>query len=283
MNAVDYFGVIIVVSLLECVVPRRAAADTLRVRWFGNFGMSILNTILVRSLFPILGVGWALFCAARGWGLFNSLSFPRWVVFAATIAVLDLIYYVQHNALHRVPILWKIHRAHHTDNDVDFTTGARFHPFEALFTTSIELAAIAVLGAPPAAVLISALLSTTLTFLEHGNLRLPSALERLLRLALVTPDMHRIHHSEERLETNSNFGTVFPWWDRLFGTYRERSEADVAALSFGLAEFRGRKHQTLPWMLAQPFLKPELSAQTQPLPSGLREDRWIPHSREERG
>jgi sterol desaturase/sphingolipid hydroxylase (fatty acid hydroxylase superfamily) len=138
---------------------------------------------------------------------------------------------------------------------MDFSTGARFHPFEALFTTVVLMAAIAALGAPPAAVFISQILTTALTFLEHGNLRVPDRIHRTLRLAVVTPEMHRIHHSEDAVEGNSNFGTIFPWWDRLFRTYLDRPAADEAAFRFGLEEFREPKHQTLPWMLAQPFLR----------------------------
>jgi sterol desaturase/sphingolipid hydroxylase (fatty acid hydroxylase superfamily) len=252
--AINYFGVIIVVSLLECVVPRRAAAGTLRLRWFGNFALSILDTILVRALFPVVGLGWALFCAERGWGLFNNVSLPRWVSFVLTIGILDLVYYVQHNVLHRVPVLWTLHRAHHTDHDMDFSTAARFHPIESLFTTMVVMAAIALLGAPPAAVFVSQLLTSALTFLEHGNLRLPESVNQYLHLAFVTPDMHRVHHSQDVRETNTNFGTVFPWWDRIFGTYLERPAADEAGFTYGVAEFRDPKHQMLPWMLAQPFL-----------------------------
>ena len=137
---------------------------------------------------------------------------------------------------------------------MDFSTAARFHPFEAFFTTIVLMAAIAALGAPPAAAFVSQLLTTALTFLEHGNLRVPDRIDRTVRLALVTPDVHRIHHSEDGREGNSNFGTIFSWWDRLFGTYLERAAADEAAFKFGLEEFQEPKHQTLPWMLAQPFL-----------------------------
>jgi sterol desaturase/sphingolipid hydroxylase (fatty acid hydroxylase superfamily) len=216
-----------------------------------------MNPVLVRVLFPIVGFGWALLCADRGWGLFNRVSVPLWASFPVTVLALDLVAYLQHNLMHRLPILWRVHRLHHTDHDVDFTTGARFHPLEALFTTSVALVTIVSLGLPAAAVFVSELLSMLLTFSEHGNLRVPVSMSRLLGLAVVTPDMHRLHHSDQLRETNSNFGTVFPWWDRLFGTFLECEPQRHADVTFGLAEFADRKHQTLPWMLAQPFLEPD--------------------------
>jgi len=261
--AVNYFGVIIIVSLLECVAPQRAAADTLRLRWLGNFGLSILDTLLLRALLPVAGLGWALLCAQHRWGLFNAFKVPYWIGFAATLLALDLTAYLQHNALHRVPLLWTCHRAHHTDHDVDFTTGARFHPFESLITTTVMMLVTAALGAAPAAVFVSELLATTLTFVEHSNIRVSPFLNRVLCFALVTPDMHRVHHSMQVHETNSNFGTVFPWWDRMYGTYLEpdTSSAGRKMLKFGLSGFRDAKHQTLPWMLAQPFLHPDETAE----------------------
>jgi sterol desaturase/sphingolipid hydroxylase (fatty acid hydroxylase superfamily) len=255
--AVDYFGIIIVVALLECVVPRRAAGDTLRLRWAGNFGLTIIGSILVRSLFPVAAIGWATFCQQRGWGLFNRFPAAAWLEFCVTLLALDVTAYAEHYVLHRVPLLWRLHRTHHTDHDYDFTTGVRFHPFETIFRTPVTLGAILAVGAPPAAVLVSQLLSVAITFIEHGNLRIPSSLDRVVKLFLVTPDMHRIHHSEEGAESRSNFATTFPWWDRLFGTYKDQPAAGHDGMTFGVSAFDDRKHQTLPWMLAQPFLREE--------------------------
>ena len=159
LYAFVYFGAIIVVALLESVLPRRAAGNTLGLRWFGNFSLTIIGAILVRALFPLVGVGWAVFCSERGLGLFNQVTWPPWSEFALTIVAIDAVYYVQHYMLHRIPMLWRLHRTHHSDQEYDFTTGVRFHPFEAVYTTAVLLAAILALGAPPVAVLASQLLS----------------------------------------------------------------------------------------------------------------------------
>ena len=253
--AVEYFGVIIALALLEWVVPRRPAGDTLRQRWIGNVGIAIVDTILVRSLFPIIGLGFAILCSERGWGLFNQFAVPRWAAFVLTIVALDLAYYAQHYLLHQIPVLWRLHQVHHSDQDYDFTTGLRFHPLESVFSTAVLLGAILALGAPPIAVLVFQLLSVGVSFVEHANLRIPSSLDRVLRMFVVTPDMHRIHHSQNMREGQSNFATTFSWWDRLFGTYVDQPAAGHEGIAFGLAQFPERKHLTLPWMLAQPFLR----------------------------
>lgn len=284
--AFEYFGIVIVVSMLEWVVPRRLAGDTLRLRWSGNFGITIVDTILVRFLFPMLGVGWAAFCSERGWGLFNQFAFPIWLQLVLTLPALDVVSYAQHYLLHCAPLLWRFHRTHHTDHDYDFTTGVRFHPLETIYSTAILLGAIAVLGAAPIAVLVSQLLSMGITFVEHANVRVPSSLDRVLRFLVVTPDMHRIHHSQDRRETESNFGTIFPWWDRLFGTYVNQPAGGHERIAFGLAEFGERKHLTLPWMLALPFLRAqtqqivpvELASAGQPQPEHEADARGNPDS-----
>ena len=273
--AVDYFGIIIVVSLLEYVVPRREPATTMRLRWVSNFGVSIIGTFAIKALFPLATVGWAAFCRDRGWGLFNQLAVPAWLTFIVTLVVLDLGAYSQHYVLHRVPWLWRVHRAHHSDHDCDFSTGARFHPLESIFTNTITLIIIATAGAPPLAVFVSQLVSTAIGFAEHGNVRVPSSLDRIVRFLLVTPDMHRIHHSQEAGEMLVNYGGTFTWWDRLFGTYRDQAARGPAGIVFGVEGFDGRKHQTLPWILAQPFLHehgPDSATETIP-PTSLSTSR----------
>jgi len=254
LYALDYFGLIVVVSLVECIIPRRRAGDTLRLRWAGNLGLAILDTFVVRIIFPILGIGIATLAAGRGWGLFNQINFPLWFELVVTIVILDLSFYTQHYVFHRVPILWRLHRTHHTDQDFDFTTGLRFHPAEAILTTAAGLVVIVVLGAAQVAVLLSQLITLSVSFFEHANLKLPTSVDRILRLFLITPDMHRIHHSELARESMSNFGSVLPVWDRLFRTYLAEPAAGHDGIRFGLPEFQGRKHLTIPWMLAQPFL-----------------------------
>jgi sterol desaturase/sphingolipid hydroxylase (fatty acid hydroxylase superfamily) len=255
LYAVDYFAIIILVSLLEYVVPRREVGPTLRLRWVSNFGISIISTYATRAVFPLIGVGCATLCRERGWGLFNHLAVPAWLTFTTTSFVLDLGAYGQHYLLHRIPWLWRLHRAHHTDHDCDFSTGARFHPLEAIFTNAVTLTVVAILGAPPLAVFVSQLVSTAIGFIEHGNVRLPLSVDRLVRFVIVTPDMHRIHHSQEAGENQVNFGTTFTWWDRLLRTYRDRAARGADGIVFGVEGFDGRKHQTLPWILAQPFLR----------------------------
>lgn len=252
--AFSYFGVVIVIALLECVVPRRAPGDTLALRWFGNVTITILDTIVVRALFPIAGIAWAMFCSERGWGLFNRVAWATPLEFVLTIVLLDLFFYGQHYLLHRVAALWRLHRTHHSDQEYDFTTGLRFHPLEMMFSTALLLGALLILGAPPVAVLVSQLLSTAINFIEHANVRIPASLDRVVRVVFVTPDMHRIHHSAAPGESRSNFANTFSWWDRVFGTYVDQPAAGHANIAFGLAEFGERKHLTLPWMLAQPFI-----------------------------
>jgi sterol desaturase/sphingolipid hydroxylase (fatty acid hydroxylase superfamily) len=263
LYAYGFFGVLIAVSLLECVVPRRKPGDTLRSRWFGNVSLYLFNTAFLGLLFPVARFAWAVLCHEHGWGLFNNTAIPQWIAVAITLLVLDAVLYAQHYVLHHVPLLWRIHRTHHTDHDYDFTTGFRFHPFEAALSTTVALGAIAALGAPPVGVALSQLLSTMVTILEHGNLRLPEMLDRGLRLLVVTPDMHRIHHSSVVAETNSNFGTIFTWWDRACGTYVDQPAGGQEQVSCGLTEFSERKHLTVHWMLAQPFLNADPSRTAQ--------------------
>ena len=256
-----YFITITVVAVLEWVWPRREITTT-GMRWFGNFSLTVLGVMLVRVLFPLVGTGWALFCQQRGLGLFNVIPSSGWVAFAATIIALDAIAYAQHYVLHHVAFLWRIHRTHHTDLECDFSTGLRFHPFETVYSTAALTAGIAVLGAPPMAVLVSQMLMVVSDFVEHANLKIPPALDHTLRLFFVTPDMHRIHHSQERREGDSNFSNVFSWWDRLFGTYLEQPRAGHEGVAFGVAGFSDRKHLLLPWMLAQPFLSTRPAAKS---------------------
>jgi sterol desaturase/sphingolipid hydroxylase (fatty acid hydroxylase superfamily) len=266
--AVDYFGVVIVLALLECVVPRRASTDALKLRWFGNFAVTILDMIVVRVAFPMAAVAWAVFCSERGWGLFNQWAGPTWLEFGLTILALDAVAYFQHYLLHYYPVLWRLHRLHHTDLEVDFTTGVRFHPLEAVFTTAVVLVTIVALGAHPVATLVWQLMTVVVSLAEHANVHIPSSCDRVIRLFLVTPDMHRIHHSQDVRESCSNYSNMFPLWDRLFGTYLDQPAAGHDGVTFGVAEFVARKHITLPWMLAQPFLCSQTSSERQPAARG---------------
>lgn len=252
--AFDYFGVLFVLAVLEWVLPRRPAGDTIRVRWLGNAAVAVADALVLRLLFPVAGVLWAALCVDRGWGVLNRAVLPGWIGLIVSIAVLDAFTYAEHYLLHRVPFLWRIHLTHHTDQDVDFTTGLRFHPIESIVATASRMGVIAVAGLPPVGVLVWELLTSAASFWEHANLRVPPRLDRALRLFVVTPEWHRTHHSQDARDNHANFGNLTTCWDRLFGTYRDESVLGNERLVAGVHGFEDRKHLTLPWMLAQPFL-----------------------------
>ena len=248
-----FLGVLGLVVAWEALAPRRRRALTRWTRWPSNLAIVALNTALVRVSFPVTAVGFALLCEQRGWGLLNALDLPRWPAVVLAVLVLDFAIYLQHVLFHAVPALWRLHRMHHADLDIDVTTGARFHLIEIVASMAIKLAAIAALGAPAEAVLAFEILLNATSMFNHGNIRLPSGLDRVLRWIVVTPDMHRVHHSIVPRETNSNFGFNMPWWDRLFGTYRAQPEAGHEAMTIGISQFRSPREQWLDRMLTQPF------------------------------
>ncbi len=255
-----FFGVLAAMAAWEAISPRRRLSQPRSLRWTGNLGIVALNTLIVRVLFPVAPVAAALFAAERGWGLFNAVGVPGWLAIAASVILLDLVIYGQHVMFHHVPVFWRLHRMHHADLDFDVTTGIRFHPIEIMLSMVIKMAAVAAIGAPAAAVLIfEVVLNATLMF-NHGNVSLPPALDRVLRWVLVTPDMHRVHHSAIRAETDSNFGFNLPWWDRLFGTYRPQPQRGHDAMTIGLPAFRDPKWLRLDRLLAQPFVGAARSA-----------------------
>jgi sterol desaturase/sphingolipid hydroxylase (fatty acid hydroxylase superfamily) len=213
----------------------------------------MLDTLLTRIVAPAGAVGFALFAETRGWGLFNIITWPAWLELLLALLVLDLAIYLQHRVFHYVPVLWRLHRMHHADLDVDVTTGARFHPIEILLSLGIKFFVIVPLGAPPLAVLLFEIVLNATSMFNHSNVLVPQAIERLLRWLVVTPDMHRVHHSILRPETDSNFGFNFPWWDRLFRTYRAQPEAGHETMMLGIEQFRDPKELRLDRMLAQPF------------------------------
>src|SRR5262245_207023 len=237
----------------ELLGPRRRQAIGRSVRWPGNVGVVIVDTLLVRLVFPATAVGLALVAEAHAWGLFNTVALPAWIAVVSSVILLDLAIYFQHVLFHAVPALWRLHRMHHADLEFDVTTGLRFHPFEILLSMMIKLAVLAALGAPALAVLIFEVLLNATSMFNHGNIRIPQALDRVLRWFLVTPDMHRVHHSIVSRETNSNFGFNLPWWDRLFGTYRAQPAAGHDAMTIGIEQFRDPRELRLDRMLLQPF------------------------------
>src|SRR5215467_11408793 len=209
----------------EIVAPRRALAVGRRQRWASNLGILLVDVVAVRILIPTAAVGAAVFAAGRGWGLLHQAGLRLSVATLIGFLLLDLVIYAQHVVFHKVPLLWRLHRMHHADLDIDVTTGLRFHPFEILISMLVKIATIVVFGIPVVAVLLFEVVLNATSMFNHANVSIPPALDRLLRLALVTPDMHRVHHSALRRETDSNFGFNVPWWDRLFGTYRAQPEA----------------------------------------------------------
>ena len=249
-----FLGVFAAVGLWEVAAPRRELTVSKALRWASNLGIVILNTALLRLLFPMAAVGVAAFCAANGWGLLNHYQLP--FAFAVPLAVIamDFVIWLQHVMVHAVPALWRLHRVHHADLDYDVTTGARFHPIEIVLSMLIKFATIIVLGPPVVAVVIFEVLLNATAMFNHGNISVPVALDRVLRWFVVTPDMHRVHHSIEDDEANSNFGFNLPWWDRLFGTYRDQPRAGHAAMTIGIRDHRNpREVAHLPGMLLLPF------------------------------
>lgn len=249
-----FFGVLALVALWEVLAPRRALTVSKALRWVSNLGIVVLNSVVLRLVFPTAAVGMAALAVEHGWGLFNNLALPGWVAIALSVALLDLTIYMQHVMVHAVPLLWRLHRMHHADMDYDVTTGARFHPLEILLSMVIKFAAIAVIGPPVFAVLVFEVLLNATAMFNHANAGLPAGLDRWLRWLVVTPDMHRVHHSVVPREANSNFGFNLPWWDRLFGTYRAQPEAGHQGMTIGIDRFRQPRDQRLDQMLIQPFI-----------------------------
>jgi sterol desaturase/sphingolipid hydroxylase (fatty acid hydroxylase superfamily) len=237
----------------ELAAPRRALMAPKAHRWFGNLGIIAVGTAMVRLLFPLLPAGMAVFAGERAWGLLNNVRMNHWILAAAGVLALDLVIYIQHVMFHTIPVFWRLHMMHHADPDIDVSTGLRFHPIEIVLSTVIKLTAVAALGPPVLSVIIFEIVLNGTSMFNHGNVRMNESLDRVLRLLVVTPDMHRVHHSVAIRETNSNFGFNFPWWDRLLGTYRAQPAAGHEGMTIGLSQFQAEKRQSILWMLVMPF------------------------------
>ena len=249
-----FFGILVGMALLEALFPRRERSVSRLVRWPSNIGIVFLNTIVVRIIFPTAAVGVALFVEEKQWGILQIVELPLWLTIVLAVVALDLIIYLQHVMVHAVPALWRLHRMHHSDVDIDVTTGARFHPVEIVLSMVIKFASIAALGAPAVAVILFEVILNGTSMFNHSNVKLPLALDRVLRLFLVTPDMHRVHHSINPDEANCNFGFNLPWWDRLMETYRDQPRGGHEGMTIGLDRFRNPRDQWLDQLVIQPAL-----------------------------
>lgn len=245
-----FLGVLILMSALEALFPARDRTQRRAARWLTNFGLVVIDTLAIRILFPIIAVGAALWAESRGLGLFQMTSLPVWVEVILAVIVLDIIIYWQHRLFHRVPVLWRLHKVHHADRDLDATSGLRFHPVEIVLSMLIKMVAVVALGAPVLAVIIFEIILNACALFNHANLRLPRRVERPLRQLMVTPALHRIHHSVIERETNTNFGFSVIWWDKLFRTYTDKPDGK---LTLGLSEYQTDSPSNLFWSLVLPF------------------------------
>ncbi len=249
-----FLAVLLGMAVWELSAPRRRREIPRLLRWSNNIALVVIDTILLRVTFPVLAVGAAVLAEERGWGLFHALEVPVLLAGVLGFLALDLAIYLQHVLFHAVPVLWRLHRMHHADLEFDVSTGLRFHPVEILLSMGIKLGVVAALGPPALAVLVFEVVLNATSLFNHSNVRLGGA-DRIVRLFVVTPDMHRVHHSVRPSETNRNFGFNLPWWDRLFGTYTAQPRDGHEGMTIGLGEFRTRRDLWLDRMLLQPFRK----------------------------
>jgi sterol desaturase/sphingolipid hydroxylase (fatty acid hydroxylase superfamily) len=250
-----FLGVLLIMLGWEQALPRRVPSTPRPARWLANLSLVVIDAALLWLLLPAAAVGASLLARANGWGLFNMLAAPPWLAAVVTLVALDLAVWAQHVAMHKVGPLWRLHRVHHSDLDFDTTTGVRFHPLEILLSMIYKALLVVALGAPTAAVMAFEILLNAASVFTHGNARLPPALDKAIRLVVVTPDMHRVHHSVRREETDSNYGFNLSVWDRLFRTYRAQPCAGHDGMTIGLPQFRRAHEQRLGDLLLQPLLR----------------------------
>ena len=259
IRLIFFFAIFALMTWWEIKAPKRALTVSKALRWTNNLGLVALNSLILRLLFPAAAVGMAVFCVDNGWGILNVYEIPFALAVIASIIAMDFVVYLQHVLVHAVPGLWRLHRVHHADLDYDVTTGARFHPIEIVLSMLIKFATIIVIGPPVVAVVLFEVILNAMAMFNHGNVGLPPALDKVLRFFVVTPDMHRVHHSTEDNETNSNFGFNLSIWDRAFGTYIDQPREGHLNMEIGIHKYRDLKQvATLPGMLMLPF-KGEIS------------------------
>jgi sterol desaturase/sphingolipid hydroxylase (fatty acid hydroxylase superfamily) len=249
-----FFGILILMFLWELIAPRRPLTTSKIIRWFSNLGLVLIDSIVVRLVFPTALAGIAFLAQQRGWGLFNQFELPDLLKIIFSVLILDFVIYLQHIMFHSVPLFWRLHMVHHTDMDIDVTTGVRFHPIEIILSMGIKMIVVILIGAPAVAVLIFEIILNGTSMFNHGNVRYSQNIDSILRLLVVTPEMHRVHHSTIRWETNSNLGFNFPWWDRLFGTYRDQPAKGHLEMTIGLDQYKEPQKLTFLWLLVLPFI-----------------------------
>jgi sterol desaturase/sphingolipid hydroxylase (fatty acid hydroxylase superfamily) len=248
-----FIGLFLIMAACEFLAPRRELKPVKTKRWLTNWAIVVIDSLIVRLLFKTAAVGGAIWAAENGIGLFNLFNAPYWLAFAVSFAVLDFAVWLSHVASHKIPIFWRIHRMHHSDIDIDVTTAIRFHPIEIVLSMAWKFGVVLALGAPAAAVLAFEIVLNGGAMFNHANFRLPLAVDRALRMIIVTPDMHRVHHSIDRRETDSNYGFNFSFWDRMFGTYIDQPALGHAGMSIGISQWQDERPTGLVWSLKVPF------------------------------
>jgi sterol desaturase/sphingolipid hydroxylase (fatty acid hydroxylase superfamily) len=249
-----FAAIFFVMALSENIAPRRMLSKSKTKRWISNMGMEIIDVVVLRLIFPLFPVGIAVICAQRGWGLLNYYQIAPLPSLIIGVLALDFVIYLQHRMFHVVPLFWRVHMVHHTDQDIDVTTAVRFHPLEIILSLLIKFAAVAAIGAPPLSVLIFEIMLNGAAMFNHGNVRIPLFFDRIIRMVLVTPDMHRVHHSVIARETNSNYGFSFPWWDRMLGTYKAQPQEGHDQMKIGLNGYHDDRSLQLSALLTMPFV-----------------------------
>ncbi|MDA7782636.1 sterol desaturase family protein [Gammaproteobacteria bacterium] len=253
--------VFLILAMSEVRWPRRQLTAGRSQRWAANIGLSFFNSFAIKTLIPFSGVVSSLWAQEQGFGLFNQLGWSGWFEFLLFILLFDLTIYWQHRVFHMLPVLWRFHRVHHTDEDYDLTTGTRFHPISILISTILKIGLVIVSGASPLAILSAEIILNLTSMFNHSNICLPKQVDRVLRKIVVTPDMHRIHHSQEKIEHNCNFGFNFSFWDRFFGSYLQDSGQAQENMAIGIVDYQGSATRSLFSLFLQPF-RSERSART---------------------
>jgi sterol desaturase/sphingolipid hydroxylase (fatty acid hydroxylase superfamily) len=258
----SFLSVFAILAFWEFLSPRRSLTVSRRLRWFSNLSVTLINPVLLRLVVPILPTGMAIMAQERGWGVLNyRFGLPYWAEIVISVVALDCLIYVQHVMFHALPLLWRVHSMHHTDMDLDVTSGLRFHPIEMFLSMAIKLIAVILIGPPVLAVIIFEVVLNATSMFEHANVNIPSGLDRLVRLLIVTPDMHRVHHSVIRSENARNFGFSLSLWDRLFGTYLAQPSEGHMGMTIGLPRYQDVKNLALLRMLYHPFTRRNRTSQ----------------------